>query len=204
METSYYPFPKRQILDSSKLKEFADDNFKFDENGRKFFKSVENSVGKGEIARYEEFLLFPQCFQRLVLQPRKNRLVWERFTGIIHCNSSSILSFQLKASMSKDSMSGGRITNRAGRERPRFIRPVERQRMRPWLVEHLDKNDIPGLTWVDRKEKVFRIAWKHAANQCFNLQKDTNLFERWAIHTGKLYSQCLSCEMRAKELFRTK
>ena len=30
----FNPFPKRQILDSSKLKEFADDNFKFDENGR--------------------------------------------------------------------------------------------------------------------------------------------------------------------------
>ena len=29
------PFPKRQILDSSKLKEFADDNFKFDENGKR-------------------------------------------------------------------------------------------------------------------------------------------------------------------------
>ena len=31
-------FPKRQILDFSKLKESADDNFKFDENGRKFSK----------------------------------------------------------------------------------------------------------------------------------------------------------------------
>ena len=31
-------FTKRQILDSSKLKEFADDNFKFDENGKKFSK----------------------------------------------------------------------------------------------------------------------------------------------------------------------
>ena len=31
------PFSKRQILDSSKLKEFADDNFKFDESGRMFF-----------------------------------------------------------------------------------------------------------------------------------------------------------------------
>ena len=30
------PFPKQQILDSSKLKDFADDNFSFDENGRKF------------------------------------------------------------------------------------------------------------------------------------------------------------------------
>ena len=32
------PFPKRWILDCSKLKEFADDNFKFDKNGRKFSK----------------------------------------------------------------------------------------------------------------------------------------------------------------------
>ena len=48
-------------LDSSKLKEFADDNFTFDENGKKFSKWVENSVGKGENARYEQFPLFPQC-----------------------------------------------------------------------------------------------------------------------------------------------
>ena len=58
------PFPKQQILDSSKLKEFADDNFKSDDNGRKFSKGVENTVGKGKIARYEQFLLFPQCFQK--------------------------------------------------------------------------------------------------------------------------------------------
>ena len=57
------PFPKRQILDSSKLKEFAD-NFKFDENGGKFIKRVENTVRKGEIARYEQFLLFPECFEK--------------------------------------------------------------------------------------------------------------------------------------------
>ena len=49
----------------SKLKEFADDNFKFDKNGRKFSKRVENTEGKGEIARYEQFLLFPQCFQKI-------------------------------------------------------------------------------------------------------------------------------------------
>ena len=45
------------------MKEFADDNFKSDENGRKLSKWVENSVGKGAIARYKQFLLFPQCFQ---------------------------------------------------------------------------------------------------------------------------------------------
>ena len=58
------PFPKRLILDSSKLKDFADDNFEFDENGRKFSRTEENTMGKGEIARYEQFLLFPQCFQK--------------------------------------------------------------------------------------------------------------------------------------------
>ena len=58
------PSPKRKMLDSFKLKEFEDDNFKFDENRRKFSKRVENTVGKGEIARYEQFPLFPQCFQK--------------------------------------------------------------------------------------------------------------------------------------------
>ena len=29
------PFPKRQILDSSKMKEFADDNFELEEHGKK-------------------------------------------------------------------------------------------------------------------------------------------------------------------------
>ena len=43
------------------LPEFAHDNF-FDTNGRKFSKQVENTAGKGEIARYKQFLLFSQCF----------------------------------------------------------------------------------------------------------------------------------------------
>ena len=51
-------------IDYSKLREFADDNFEFDENGRKFSKQVENTAGKGEIARHEQFLLFSQCFQK--------------------------------------------------------------------------------------------------------------------------------------------
>ena len=34
---------------------------KFDENGKKFSKSLENTVGKKEI---EQFLLFPQCFHK--------------------------------------------------------------------------------------------------------------------------------------------
>ena len=48
----------------SKLKEFADENFKFDENLRKLSKMIENSGKKGEIARNEPLLLSPQCFQK--------------------------------------------------------------------------------------------------------------------------------------------
>ena len=58
-----YPFLKLQILDFSKLKEFAEYNLRFDENGVKFLKCVENTVGKGEIAHYQQFLLFSLCFQ---------------------------------------------------------------------------------------------------------------------------------------------
>ena len=64
MEETILPFPKRQILDSSNLKESADNNFKFDENDKEFSHRVENTVGKGEIAHNEQFLFFPQCFQK--------------------------------------------------------------------------------------------------------------------------------------------
>ena len=51
-------------LDSAKPKQFADDNFKFVKNCEKFSKRIENTVGRGEIAHYEQFLLFPQCLQK--------------------------------------------------------------------------------------------------------------------------------------------
>ena len=34
------------FLDSSNRKEFADENFEFDENSRAFSKHIENTVGK--------------------------------------------------------------------------------------------------------------------------------------------------------------
>ena len=57
-------FDELLSLDPSNFKDFAGDNFRFDENNRIFSKRVENTVGKGEIARNEQFLLFPQCFQK--------------------------------------------------------------------------------------------------------------------------------------------
>ena len=45
---------------------------------KKLSKRVENTVGKGEIARYEQFLLFPQCFQKACFPgASKGVIVWE-------------------------------------------------------------------------------------------------------------------------------
>ena len=53
------------MLDSPKPKEFADDNFKFHENGSKFYKRVKYAMEKGEIARYEQFS-FPTVFPKVL------------------------------------------------------------------------------------------------------------------------------------------
>ena len=91
------PITRQQILDSSKLKEFAVDNFKFDKNYRKLSKHVENNVGKGEIARYVQFLLFPQCFQKACFPGvSKGLIVWEWIkTWVLRCPRTLPQNFQL-------------------------------------------------------------------------------------------------------------
>ena len=66
----FKPFPRRQILDSSKLKEFAYNNSQFDENGKKFSKWVENT---GKLLFMSNFSFSPGVFKRLVLQTHKNK-----------------------------------------------------------------------------------------------------------------------------------
>ena len=56
------PLPNDRILDLTKLKAFADDKFIGAEMMISLFDRVENTVGKGENAGYQHFLLFPQCF----------------------------------------------------------------------------------------------------------------------------------------------
>ena len=60
----FNPCPNDKFYTLLKLKEFADDNFEIDKNSRMFSRWVENIVEKGEIARYRQFLLLPQCFQK--------------------------------------------------------------------------------------------------------------------------------------------
>ena len=63
-------FPKRQILDSSKVKEYADDNSKFDENGVEFSKRVENNVGKEKLLVSSNLSFFYTVFKKLVFSGR--------------------------------------------------------------------------------------------------------------------------------------
>ena len=58
------PFPKMQIFNSSKLKEFADDKFKFNENVKNFSKEIEIM---------SSFFFSHSVFKRLVLQTLKNQ-----------------------------------------------------------------------------------------------------------------------------------
>ena len=65
---------KRHILDSLKLKEFADDNFKFDENGRKFSEMVKKHCGKRRNCSLQAIFPFSHSvFKRLVLMTRENK-----------------------------------------------------------------------------------------------------------------------------------
>ena len=51
------------------MKELADDNFKLNENGRKFFKRVKNAGGKKEkLLIMSNFSFSHSVFKRLVLQ----------------------------------------------------------------------------------------------------------------------------------------
>ena len=39
---------------------------------------IENIVGKEEIARNEQFLLFPRCFQKLSVVDAQNEYLWSK------------------------------------------------------------------------------------------------------------------------------
>ncbi|XP_060579005.1 uncharacterized protein LOC132735977 isoform X2 [Ruditapes philippinarum] len=71
-----------------------------------------------------------------------------------------------------------------GRGRQRLMRPVERQPMRDWLSDKLNAKEIPGLEWVNKEQRIFRIKWCHGSRHGWTL-KDSVLFEKWAQHSGR-------------------
>ena len=71
---SCFTVPKRHILDSSKLKESADDNFEFDENSRKFSERVRKHCG----LIMSNFSFSHGVFKRIVPQTRKSEGLFGR------------------------------------------------------------------------------------------------------------------------------
>ena len=64
------------------MKECAEDNFKFDENDREFFKWVENAVGKGEITPcptvFSKDLFWKNVKTRVCLSLKSLKILWEK------------------------------------------------------------------------------------------------------------------------------
>ena len=58
--------PNDTILGMSKFKASTDNKFGMDEIKEFVFERVENIVRKGENAVYQHFLVFLQCFERLL------------------------------------------------------------------------------------------------------------------------------------------
>ena len=68
------PFPKQQILDTSKPKEVADDNFKFDENGKNVIRTGKKHSGKRRNRSLQAISPFPTVFSKdLYCRHVKNR-----------------------------------------------------------------------------------------------------------------------------------
>jgi len=43
---------------------------------------------------------------------------------------------------------------------------------------------VPGLKWLNDEKTVFRMPWKHAGRQDYNLE-DSKIFMEWAKHSGR-------------------
>ena len=71
------PLPNAKILGMTKFKAFADDKLNIAKMTVFLIDRAENTVGKGENAGYQHFLLFPQCFPKLSsLESLKVGIVW--------------------------------------------------------------------------------------------------------------------------------
>ena len=80
------PLPHMPILGPPSSSANKDMMSKIWTNGIQLPDWVENVVGKEEIARYEQFLLFPQCFQKLSVFDASKRVSMEwRVAKLKYC-----------------------------------------------------------------------------------------------------------------------
>nr|XP_056719227.1 interferon regulatory factor 3 [Euleptes europaea] len=54
----------------------------------------------------------------------------------------------------------------------------------PWLLQQLDAQQFPGVSWLDPERTRFRIPWKHGSRHS-TIPEDFQLFEAWATASGR-------------------
>ena len=78
-ENTFNSLPNDKMPDLSKLKPFADNKINATQKLIFALERIENSMGRGENAGYQHFLLFPQCFQKDTFSGSlKVMIVWLR------------------------------------------------------------------------------------------------------------------------------
>lgn len=68
-----------------------------------------------------------------------------------------------------------------------YSKPIgtKKLRFRDWLKQKLDNREITGLEWIDRRQGLFKIPWKHGSLHGWSLPQDAEVFRQWAIHSGR-------------------
>ena len=51
-------------------------------------------------------------------------------------------------------------------------------------INYYFSGDVPGLKWLNDEKTIFRMPWKHAGRQDYNLE-DSKIFMEWAKHSGR-------------------
>lgn len=74
--------------------------------------------------------------------------------------------------------------DRYNRQMSSVVPENNRQRMKPWLEAKINGGKVPGLEWLDREQRIFKVPWKRLGNREWN-EKDAEIFKEWAIHTGR-------------------
>ncbi|XP_077172049.1 interferon regulatory factor 3 isoform X2 [Paroedura picta] len=54
----------------------------------------------------------------------------------------------------------------------------------PWLLDQLNAQRFPGVSWLNLERTQFRIPWKHGSRHS-TIPEDFQLFEAWAIASGR-------------------
>ena len=52
----------------------------------------------------------------------------------------------------------------------------KRQRLKPWLWAQVESERFPGLVWVNKEERTFKMTWKHGRRSDWS-EQDALIFK---------------------------